>query len=146
MDFMTALDIGASALKTERTSMNIISMNLANAKTTRTPEGGPYRRKTVVLQSTEVDHPFSKQMQTAMDRDLRGVRVKEVVQDQRPLKRVYEPGHPDADEEGYVFYPDINVVEEMANLMTVQRGYDANISSIDAVKTMYNKALELGKA
>lgn len=145
MDFMTALDIGASALSTERTSMNVISMNLANAKTTRTPEGGPYRRKTVVLQATEVDHPFSKQMQSAMDRDLRGVRVSQVAQDSRPLKQVYEPGHPDANEEGYVFYPDINVVEEMANLMTVQRSYEANISSMDAVKTMYNKALELGR-
>lgn len=145
MDFMTALDIGASALSAERTHMNIISMNLANAKTTRTPEGGPYRRKTVMMAATEVDHPFSKQMQSALDRELRGVRVMHVAQDTRPLKRVYEPGHPDANEEGFVFYPDINVVEEMAHLMTVQRGYEANVSTMEAVKSMYNKALELAK-
>jgi len=145
MDFMTALDIGASALSAERTHMNIISMNLANAKTTRTAEGGPYRRKTVMMAATEVDHPFSKQMQSALDRELRGVRVMHVAQDQRPLKRVYEPGHPDANEEGFVFYPDINVVEEMASLMTVQRGYEANVATMDAVKGMYNKALELAK-
>ena len=101
MDFMTALDIGASALSTERTSMNVISINLANAKTTRTAEGGPYRRKTVVVQATEVDHPFSKQMQSAMDRDLRGVRVRQVAQQSRTLTQVYEPGHPDANEETF---------------------------------------------
>lgn len=146
MDFMTALDIGASALSAERTHMNVISMNLANVKTTRTPEGGPYRRKTVLMAATEVDHPFSKQMQSALDRELRGVRVMHVAQDQRPLKRVYEPGHPDANQEGFVFYPDINVVEEMAALMTVQRGYEANVSTMSAIKSMYNKALELGRS
>ncbi|MFV0422584.1 flagellar basal body rod protein FlgC [Oleidesulfovibrio sp.] len=145
MDFMTALDIGASALSAERTSMNIISMNLANAKTTRTIGGGPYRRKAVVMAATEVDDPFSKHMQSALDRELRGVRVQNIVRDNRPFRQVYEPGHPDADENGYVKYPDINVVEEMANLMTTQRGYQANVSTIDAVKSMYNKALEIGR-
>ncbi len=145
MDFMTALDIGASALSAERTHMNIISMNLANAKTTRTTEGGPYRRKTVLLAATEVDSPFSKQMQSALDRELRGVRVMHVAQDSRPMKAVYEPSHPDANEDGFVYYPDINVVEEMAQLMTVQRGYEANVATMDAVKAMYNKALELAK-
>lgn len=145
MDFMTALDISASALTAERTHINIISMNLANAKTTRTAEGGPYRRKSVFLQAAEVDNPFSRNMQTAFDRDLRGVRVEGIAIDKRPLKMVYEPGHPDANEEGFVAYPDINVVEEMANLMTAQRGYEANITGIDTIKTMYNKALELGR-
>lgn len=145
MDFMTALDIGASALSAERTHMNIISMNLANIKTTRTAQGGPYRRKTVAMAATEVDNPFSKQMQSALDRELRGVRVQDVATDTRPLKKVYEPGHPDADQEGFVSYPDINVVEEMAALMTVQRGYEANVATMDAVKGMYNKALELAK-
>ncbi len=145
MDFMTALDIGASALTTERTNMNIISMNLANAKTTRTAEGGPYRRKTTIMAATEVDGPFSKQMESALDRELRGVRVMNVVRDQRPFKRVYEPGHPDADQQGFVSYPDINVVEEMANLMTAQRGYEANVTTVDTVKAMYSKALEIGR-
>ena len=145
MDFMTALDIGASALSAERTHINIISMNLANAKTTRTAEGGPYRRKSVYMAAAEIDSPFSKNMRSELDRDLRGVRVEGIAVDQRPLRLVYEPGHPDANEEGYVAYPDINVVEEMANLMTAQRGYEANVTSIDTVKAMYAKALELGR-
>ncbi len=145
MDFMTALDISASALSADRTQMNVISMNLANAKTTRTPMGGPYRRRTVVRAATDVDDPFSKHMRTALDRELKGVRVMAVSIDSRPLKQVYQPGHPDANADGYVFYPDINVVEEMANLMTAQRNYEANVSTMDAVKQMYQKALEIGK-
>ena len=145
MDFMTALDIGASGLAAERTSINIISMNLANVNTTRTPEGGPYRRKSVQLVATEVDSPFSKQMQTALDKELRGVRVQNIETDTRPFKMVYEPGHPDADADGMVKYPDINVVEEMVNLMTAQRGYEANVTTMETVKAMYNKALEIGK-
>ena len=145
MDFMTALDISASGLTAERTNINIISMNLANVKTTRTEYGTPYRRKSVELAATPVDDSFSKQMQGALDRELRGVRVMNVVQDKRPFKMVYEPGHPDADSEGMVKYPDINVVEEMANMMTAQRGYEANVTSIDTIKAMYNKALEIAR-
>ncbi len=145
MDFMTALDIGASALSAERTHMNIISMNLANAKTTRTTEGGAYRRRSVVMEALPVDLPFSKQMKTAMDKDLRGVRVESIAVDQRPPKMIYEPGHPDANEDGFVAYPDINVVEEMAALMTVQRGYEANVTTVDTIKSMYTKALEINR-
>ena len=145
MDFMTALDISASGLTAERTQINVISMNLANVKTTRTEYGGPYRRKSVEMAATPVDDSFSKQMRGALDRELRGVRVMNVVQDKRPFKMVYEPGHPDADSEGMVKYPDINVVEEMANLMTAQRGYEANVTSIDTIKAMYNKALEIAR-
>lgn len=145
MDFMTALDIGASALSADRTTINITAMNLANAKTTRTPEGGPYRRRSVIRAATDVDEPFSKQMETALDRELKGVRILNVLPDNRPPKMVYEPGHPDANAEGMVAYPDINVVEEMANLMTAQRNYEANTSTIEAVKNMYMKALEIGR-
>ncbi|MCL1889705.1 MAG: flagellar basal body rod protein FlgC [Desulfovibrionaceae bacterium] len=145
MDFMTALDISATALTAERTNMNIISMNLANVKTTRTVEGGPYRRKTTVMAAIPVDDSFSKHMRSALDRELRGVRVMHVAQDRRPLKLVYEPGHPDANAEGYVAYPDINVVEEMASMMTAQRGYEASVTSVDTIKGMYNKALEIGR-
>ena len=145
MDFMTALDIGASALSAERTHLNIVSMNLANAKTTRTVEGGAYRRKSVVFAAKQVDSDFSKTMQSELGRDLRGVKVESIAIDKRPPKMVYEPGHPDANQEGYVAYPDINVVEEMANLMTVQRGYEANVTSIDTIKAMYTKALEINR-
>ncbi len=145
MDFMTALDIGASALSADRTYLNIISMNLANVKTTRTEEGGPYRRKSVVMAAVDVDDSFSKQMQSALDRELKGVRVMDIVADERPMRQVYEPGHPDANAEGLVSYPDINVVEEMAHMMTVQRNYEANVATIDTVKTMYMKALEINR-
>lgn len=145
MDFLTALDISASGLSADRTRINTISMNLANAKTTRTPDGGPYRRKTVVQVATEVDDPFSVHMRSALDRELRGVRILGVTQDTRPLKQVYEPGHPDANAEGYVSYPDINVVEEMAHLMSAQRNYEANVTTVEAIKGMYLKALEIGK-
>ena len=146
MDFLTALDIGASGLTADRTRINTIAMNLANAKTTRTPHGGPYRRRTVVQTATQVDDPFSVHMRSALDREVQGVRILGITQDKRPLKAVIEPGHPDANAEGYVFYPDINVVEEMANLMTAQRNYEANVTTVEAIKGMFNKALEIGKA
>ncbi len=143
---MTALDIGGSALSTDRTNLNVIAMNIANAKTTRTVDGGPYQRKTIVQEAAEIDNHFGVHMQSALDRELRGVRVVGITNDDRPLKAVYEPGHPDADEAGYVMYPDINVVEEMANMMTAQRGYDASVTTIDTVKSMYLKALEIGRS
>ena len=145
MDFMTAFDISASGLSADRTRINTISMNLANAKTTRTPQGGPYRRRSVVQQTADVDDPFSIHMRSALDRAVQGVRVSAVTMDNRPFKRVYEPGNPDANAEGYVMYPDINVVEEMANLMTAQRNYEANVTTVDAVKCMYIKALDIGR-
>ena len=145
MDFMTAIDIGASALKAERTHLNVISMNLANAKTTRTVDGGPYRRKEVIFKETEVQSPFSKAMNSALDQEVKGVRVDSVQNDRRPLKQVYEPGHPDANAEGYVSYPDINVVEEMTNMLQAMRAYEANVSTITTSKSMYSKALEIGR-
>ena len=146
MDFMTALDIGSSALSAQRTNLNVISMNLANIRSTKTVNGeGPYQRKSVVFESTPVDTPCSKAMQSALDRDLSGVKVTGVVNDNRPPRLVFEPGHPDADENGYVAYPDINVVEEMANMITTMRSYEANAASISTTKTMFNKALEIGR-
>ena len=145
MDFMTSIDVGASALKAERTHLNVISMNLANAKTTRTVDGGPYRRKEAIFKETEVDSPFSKAMNSALDQEVKGVRVESIQNDRRPLKQVYEPGHPDADEEGYVSYPDINVVEEMTNMLQAMRAYEANVSTITTSKNMFSKALEIGR-
>ncbi|NLV96811.1 MAG: flagellar basal body rod protein FlgC [Desulfovibrionales bacterium] len=145
MDFMTAIDIGASGLKAERTHLNVVSMNLANAKTTRTVDGGPYRRKEVIFKETEVDSPFLKVMKSALDDEIKGVRVDSIQNDSRGLRRVYEPGHPDADEEGYVSYPDINVVEEMTNMLSAMRAYEANVSTITTAKAMFTKALEIGR-
>ena len=145
MDFMTALDIAASGLAADRSHMNIISMNLANAKTTSTAEGGPYVRKSVQMKSADVLSPFDEAMKDAFNREIKGVEVASIAHDQRPFKRVYEPGHPDADDQGYVLYPDINVVEEMANMITTMRSYEANVTSLEAVKKMYDKALTIGQ-
>jgi flagellar basal-body rod protein FlgC len=145
MDYMTALDIGASGLSAQRMFVNVISMNLANVNTTKTAEGGPYRRKGVVLEAVPVETPFSRVMQDLLDRELRGVKVQRVVTDSRQPKKVYEPGHPHADPEGYVSYPDINIIEEMANMMSAMRAYEAQISAISSTKTMFNKALEIGR-
>lgn len=145
MSFMNILDIGASALSAERKHLNVISMNLANAKTTRTMEGGPYVRKSVAMEAQQVYSPFDKEMWNQMNRDLNGVAVRGIVQDERPFKEVYEPGHPDANQQGYVLYPDINVVEEMTNMIVAQRSYEANAQSIQSVKTMFQKALTIGR-
>jgi len=145
MNLFTALDVSASGLSAERTHLDVISMNLANVKTTRTPEGGPYRPKTVIFESEPLDSPFFREMKSALDREVVGVKARAVVNENRPLKKVYDPSHPDADKDGYVYYPDINVVEEMAKMMTTLRTYEANVSVITTVKTMYNKALEIGR-
>ncbi|WP_462323701.1 flagellar basal body rod protein FlgC [Desulfoplanes sp.] len=145
MDFMTAIDIGASGLSAERTHLNVVSMNLANAKTTKGPDGLPYRRQQVSFKAVPAEPSFDKQMENALNRELRGVAVDSIQSDPRPFKRVYDPGHPDAGEDGYVNYPDINVVQEMASMMTIMRTYEACANSISTTKTMFNKALELGK-
>jgi flagellar basal-body rod protein FlgC len=144
MDFMTAIDIGASGLTAERTHLNVVSMNLANANTTKDADGLPYRRKQISFKAVPAEESFHKQMQNALTRELRGVEVDSIKDDQHPFKRVYDPGHPDAGEDGYVDYPDINVVQEMASMMTIMRSYEACASSISTTKTMFNKALELG--
>ena len=145
-DLFTAMDIGSSGMSAQRTLLNTISMNLANVRTTRTLNGnGPYTRKSVQMESTPVDSPFSKAMRSELTRDLAGVKVLGVVNDNRPPRMQYEPGHPDADADGYVAYPDINVVEEMANMITAMRSYEASSSSISTAKNMFTKALDIGR-
>lgn len=144
MDFMTALDISASGLTAQRAQLNVISMNMANIRTTKTAEGGPYQRKSVSFEATPVYSPFDQAMQDQLNRNLEGVKVLGVLADNRPFKQVYEPNHPDANDQGYVFYPDINVVEEMANMMQAMRGYEANVQTVEAVKRMFQKAVTIG--
>jgi flagellar basal-body rod protein FlgC len=145
MDFMTALDVAASGLTAKRTQLNIISSNLANINTTRTAEGGPYRRKTVVFQTTGTRSPFDSAMMDAMERELKGVKISHITKDNRPFKIVNDPGHPDADEFGNVRFPDINVVEEMAHMITAMRSYEANAASVESIKSMFSKALQIGQ-
>ncbi len=144
MNFMNAIDIGASGLSAQRTHLNVVSMNLANASTTRTVTGGPYHKKVVTMKAAELT-PFSSVMGTRLERELRGVKVNAVVNDPGPLRKVYDPTHPDADKSGYVSYPNINAVQEMANLMSVLRIYEANVNSISTAKNMFNKATEIGR-
>ncbi len=144
MNFFTALDIGASGLKAQREYLNVVSMNMANAKTTRTADGGPYRRKSVSMESSPVLSPFETAMNQQLNQQLRGVTVRGIVSDTRPFKEVYEPNHPDADSKGIVKYPDINVVEEMVNMITISRSYEANAQAVDSAKRMFNRALRIG--
>ncbi len=130
------LEISASALTAERLRMDVTAENLANAQTTRGADGGPYRRKEVVLQ--ERGGGFGAQLSQAM-----GVEVAGVVEDQTPLKRVYDPGHPDADADGYVSMPNVDTVAEMVDLIAASRAYEANVTAMQAAKQMFAKTLEL---
>jgi flagellar basal-body rod protein FlgC len=148
MDFISSMEISASGLSAQRTRLNIISQNLANANVTRTAEGGPYRRQITVLSA----EPFTNQLRKAADQPLyqadprRGVLVNEVKTDPSPFKRVYDPSHPDADDEGYVNLPNVEIVTEMTNLINASRSYDANVTAVQASKNMAMKALEIGRA
>jgi flagellar basal-body rod protein FlgC len=141
LNLISALDVNASGLAAQRKRVEVSSSNLANSQTTRTEEGGPYRRKDVVFQTTS----FENSLGQALGQEVEGVEVSDVVEDQRPFDRRYEPGHPDADGEGYVAYPNVNPMQEMANLLEASRSYDANIAAIGIVKAMINRTLEIGR-
>lgn len=142
MSLFSALSVGASGMAAERVRAEALTENLANAETTRTPEGGPYRRKDVVFESTGVSSPFSSvfdaQLQSAS-----GVQVAGVVTDNSPPEMRYLPGHPDANAEGYVAFPHMNPAEDMVDLMGAARNYEANIAAMNAVKDMIQKSIDL---
>ena len=143
MSLLTAIDISATGMSAQRQRVEVSTTNLANSQTTRTTEGGPYRRQDVVFQAT----PFAKTLeQTGVNGwSPRGVEVVEVVDDPTPFIVSYEPGHPDANEAGYVSYPNVDSMREMANLANAARSYQANISAISVLKTMIQRTLDLGK-
>ncbi|HVO19328.1 MAG TPA: flagellar basal body rod protein FlgC [Anaeromyxobacter sp.] len=146
MDFLSALDVSASALSAERVRVNLAASNLANAETTRGPDGKPYRRLDPVLEAV----PFEDSLAGAgaaggLPTGVSGVRVAEIAQDEGPGRRVYSPSHPDADPDGYVTLPNVNPVHEVVNLITAQRAYDANATAIDTLKTMAARALDITK-
>ncbi len=144
MDFLSAMKIGASGLTAQRLRMDTIASNLANIETTRTPEGGPYKRKDVMFSALPLD-PFSGTFNDALADQVRQVMVTEVVEDQSPPTMVYNPSHPDANEEGYVAMPNINLMEEMVNLINATRSFEANVQSINAAKSMALRAIDLGR-
>lgn len=138
----SAMEVSASGLSAQRTRMNTIASNMANAQTTRTDAGGAYKRVDPVFEAVRVERVTAL---TAAEEAVREVRVANIVQDQRPGTMVYQPGHPDANPDGYVEFPNVNVVEEMVNMITASRAYEAGVTSIEAVKGMAQSALDLGK-
>ena len=145
MDFLTALNISSSALSAQRLRLDVISSNLANINTTRTPEGGPYRRREVVFAAQPVTDNFGAVLNSEMEKNLQKVEAVDVIIDRRPPKMIYDPQHPDANASGYVGMPDINVMEEMVNILSATRSYEANVAVINATKSMAAKALEIGR-
>jgi flagellar basal-body rod protein FlgC len=143
MDFFSSMDISASALSAERTRMNLISSNLANVNSTRTPEGGPYKRKDAVFTATPAPGSFGAALGQAAA--ARRVEISQINEDQNPPRLQYEPTHPDADAAGYVAYPNVNVVEEMADMISATRSYEANVTAAQAAKAMALKTLDLGR-
>ena len=149
MNLFTSFSISAKGLRAERTRLNIASMNLANAHVTRTMDGGPYRAKSVVFHAVPVkrqadfDSGKSEGFEASLERALETVEVAEIVDDKTPFMEVYDPDHPDADENGMVKMPNVNVMEEMVDIMSAQRAYEANISALDSAKNMAIKAIDI---
>lgn len=135
----SALDVAASGLTAERARMNTIASNLANARTTRGADGGPYRRLDPIFEAV----PMSRTSE--LGRSVATVRVKEIRQDDRSGQMVYEPGHPDANAQGYVEYPNVNVVEEMVNMMSASRAYEAGVAAVESIKAMARAATGIGR-
>lgn len=146
MGYFTSLNIGATGLTAQRLRMDTISQNIVNVNTTRTENGTPYRRKVVVFEEKSQDTPFSEYLNQSSKQLIgNGVRVARIIEDRTPFKKVYDPGHPDADEDGYVEMPNVDVLTEMINMISATRSYEANVTSINTTKGMAMKALEIGK-
>lgn len=147
MSIFSAMDIAASGMTAQRLRMDTISQNLANINTTRTDSGGPYRRKMVVFEEMGEPASFANVMSRYTNRNSLkgGVKVSKIVEDQSPFISVYDPTHPDANEEGYVQMPNVNTIAEMTNLISSNRSYEANITAFNTNKAMLTKALEIGK-
>ncbi len=147
MDFFSSMRVSASGLEAQTQRMNTISSNIANAETTRAADGskGAYKRKDPMFAATTDRESFGEVLQNEMDEGVQGVLVQEIVEDTKPPRFVYNPSHPDANEAGYVAMPNVNPVEEMANMISAQRSYEANVTAIGAAKGMAQKALEIGR-
>jgi flagellar basal-body rod protein FlgC len=145
MDFTASMQISASGLSVQRKRIEAISSNLANIETTRTKEGGPFRRKDVVITAMPLENEFGETLKGEMGEHLNQTAVTDVIEDQTEPKLVYNPNHPDANELGYVTMPNINLMDEMVNMITASRSFEANISAITASKNMAQRAIELGR-
>ena len=142
MDIFNTFKISASALKAHTIRLNTVSSNLANVETTSTPEGGPYKKKSVYFQTKPIS--FQTRMNDALEKASQGVEVTKIIEDEEPPRQVYNPSHPDAGEDGYVAMPNVNVLKEMVDMMSATRSYEANATTIKSAKRMALKALEIG--
>ena len=140
MNLLDTLQVTASGLTAQRLRLQTVASNMANARTTRTEEGGPYKKQVPVFEAVR-DDPFGSDLDRAMAR----VEVMGVIESDDPPVMVHDPGHPDADAEGYVAYPNVNVLEEMVDMMTTARTYEANANVLDVTDTLANTALEIGR-
>lgn len=147
MSFFDAFEIASSGMSAQRTRMNVSAMNMANKNTTRTAEGGPYRRRDVILEATRVDnHPFAARLADNIDGEAAlGVRVQNIAVSEDPPSMHYDPGHPDADADGYVAMPNVDGLKEMVNLMSAARAYEAGAKVLKTARTMAQQALRIGK-
>ena len=145
MSAFGAMDISASGMTVQRLRTDIISQNIANVNTTRDENGQPYKRRTVVFEE-KPSNSFNDYLSVASSSIGNGVKVSAIVEDNTtPMTMVYDPSHPDADEEGYVYYPNVNTVTEMTNMIDASRAYEANITAFNATKAMTTQALQIGK-
>ncbi len=147
MGFLTSLNISGSALTAQRLRMDVISNNIANAETTSGPDGQPYRRQQVIFSPISSGRRVAP-LPAILNNDGEpgeGVQVSAIVEDERPPRMVYDPAHPDADPNGYVAYPEVNVITEMTDMIAATRAYEANVTAINAAKSMAAKALEIAR-
>jgi len=141
MNFLLSLDLGSSGLRVQKRRMEIIAENLANIETTRTASGQPYRRKMLVVSTKDMGDDFG----SILDMKIVGAQVEEIVNDMSPYKKIYNPGHPDADSDGYVYKPNVDLIVETTNMLMARRAFEANVGAIKITKQMILKALEIGR-
>lgn len=148
MDLFKIFSLSGSGMAAQRSRMTVVAGNLANSETTRTPEGGPYRRRDIIFQSVPADGEFSTELDKLSERayDAQGVEVVGVKQSSRPARKLFDPHHPDADGEGYVALPNINAMEEMVDMLSAVRSYEANLATYNTTKSLIRKILDIGRA
>ncbi len=145
MSFFNAMNISSSGLAAQRIRMNVLSSNLANAQTTRTEEGGPYKRKDVVFAAQPDGNQFEDFLDESFGTQLRNVKVVDIHTDTKAPRRVFDPSHPDSDKDGYVEMPNVQVMSEMVNMIAATRAFEANTTALNSAKQMATKALEIGR-
>lgn len=145
MNFLDSLTISSSGLGAQRIRMNLISSNMAHVNTTRTETGEPYKRKDVIFEAGP-DAGFGTLLDQHLNAPPRGVKVARIIEDRKPFVEKFDPGHPDADDNGYILLPNVNIVEEMVNMLSASRSFEANATAVRVTKDMAHTALEIGKS